>query len=233
MGRGRGSWFKWAVGAGLVLTLVQACTSDEGSADPASGGHTAGASPSAGASDHAGSGGEAGSSAGNVATFAEVAKEECLLRAPSAQENELLPLAVTRFSESGVRRGTRILRPDADAAEQVAFALAAREGELARAPLAMSHRQSPAIVPLRGKRRTRSVSAGLSPRNPRLLRRLASAAGRRIPCPQLICAATSASSARARALEPSARRARSRTRCPRPWGWYECDRYPAQNSLAT
>jgi len=67
----------------------------------------------------------------NVATFAEVAKEECLLRAPSAQENELLPLAVTRFSESGVRRGTRILRPDADAAEQVAFALAAREGELA------------------------------------------------------------------------------------------------------
>ena len=67
----------------------------------------------------------------NVATFAEFAKEECQQHAPSAQENELLPLAVTRFSAGGVRRGTRILRPDADAAEQVAFALAAREGELA------------------------------------------------------------------------------------------------------
>lgn len=67
----------------------------------------------------------------NLATFAEFTKEECMQRAPGAQENELLPLAVTRFSSTGIRRGTRILRPDADAAEQVAFALAARGGELA------------------------------------------------------------------------------------------------------
>ncbi|HEY0466790.1 MAG TPA: hypothetical protein VGC79_21435, partial [Polyangiaceae bacterium] len=67
----------------------------------------------------------------NLATFAEFAQEECMQRAPQAEENELLPLAVTRFSASGVRRGTRILRPDTDAAEQVAFGLAARQGELA------------------------------------------------------------------------------------------------------
>ncbi len=36
-----------------------------------------------------------------------------------------------RFSKAGERRGTRILRPDPDAAEQVAFALAARQGQLA------------------------------------------------------------------------------------------------------
>ena len=67
----------------------------------------------------------------NVATFAEFSAAECMWQAPGAQENELLPLAVTRFSAQGVRRGTRVLWPDADAAEQVAFALAARDGELA------------------------------------------------------------------------------------------------------
>lgn len=67
----------------------------------------------------------------NVATFAEFSAAECTARAPGAQENELLPLAVTRFSATGGRRGTRVVWPDADASEQVAFALAAREGELA------------------------------------------------------------------------------------------------------
>ncbi|MET0791694.1 MAG: hypothetical protein ABW061_09260 [Polyangiaceae bacterium] len=67
----------------------------------------------------------------NVATFAEFTSGECMARAPGVQENELLPLAVTRFSATGARLGTHILRTDADAAEQVAFALAARAGELA------------------------------------------------------------------------------------------------------
>jgi len=67
----------------------------------------------------------------NVAAFAETTNMDCVLRAPGAQENELLPLAVTRFDASGARKGTRILWPDADAAEQVAFALAARNGEMA------------------------------------------------------------------------------------------------------
>ena len=67
----------------------------------------------------------------NVATFAESTKVDCVMRAPGAQENELLPLAVTRFDPAGARLGTRILWPDADAAEQVAFALAARDGQLA------------------------------------------------------------------------------------------------------
>lgn len=67
----------------------------------------------------------------NVAAFAEFPAEECTLRAATNQENELLPLAVTRFSSAGERRGTRILRPDADAAEQLAFALSARDGKLA------------------------------------------------------------------------------------------------------
>jgi hypothetical protein len=66
----------------------------------------------------------------NVATFAESTNLECILRAPSALENERLPLAVTRFDAQGARRGTRILWPDSDAAEQVAFAMAARHGEL-------------------------------------------------------------------------------------------------------
>lgn len=67
----------------------------------------------------------------NVPVFAESTNMDCVLRAPGAQENELLPLAVTRFDPAGARRGTRILWPDADAAEQVAFALAARNGKLA------------------------------------------------------------------------------------------------------
>lgn len=67
----------------------------------------------------------------NVATFGESTNMDCVLRAPGAQENELLPLAITRFDEAGARKGTRILWPDPDAAEQVAFGLAARDGELA------------------------------------------------------------------------------------------------------
>jgi hypothetical protein len=67
----------------------------------------------------------------NLAAFAESTNTDCVLRAPSPQENELLPLAVTRFDAQGARRGTRILWPDPDAAEQVAFALAARDGKLA------------------------------------------------------------------------------------------------------
>jgi len=67
----------------------------------------------------------------NVASFAEFTNMDCVLRAPGAQENELLPLAVTRFDADGARLGTSILWPDADAAEQLAFALAARAGELA------------------------------------------------------------------------------------------------------
>ncbi|HKO52973.1 MAG TPA: hypothetical protein VJV79_34930 [Polyangiaceae bacterium] len=60
----------------------------------------------------------------NVAAFGESTSTECVLRAPSPLENELLPLAVTRFDSRGVRQGTRILWPAPDAAEQVAFALA-------------------------------------------------------------------------------------------------------------
>jgi hypothetical protein len=67
----------------------------------------------------------------NVRTFAEFDASECVAGAVGTLEVERVPLAVTRFDQSGVRRGTRILRPDADAAEQVAFALAARGGELA------------------------------------------------------------------------------------------------------
>jgi len=67
----------------------------------------------------------------NVAVFAESTNMDCILRAPGAQENELLPLAVTRFDSAGARKGTRILWPDSDAAEQVAFALSARDGQLA------------------------------------------------------------------------------------------------------
>lgn len=67
----------------------------------------------------------------NLAAFAESTNLECMMRAPSALENELLPLAVTRFDDQGARHGTRVLWPDPDAAEQVAFALAARQGELA------------------------------------------------------------------------------------------------------
>lgn len=67
----------------------------------------------------------------NAQVFAEVTQQDCLLGAASTWEVERLPLAVTRFGPTGVRKGTRILAPDADAAEQVAFGLAAREGRLA------------------------------------------------------------------------------------------------------
>jgi hypothetical protein len=69
----------------------------------------------------------------NVAVFAEFTNAACVLGSVGAVENERLPLAVTRFDASGARKGTTILAPDADAAEQVAFALAARDGKLATA----------------------------------------------------------------------------------------------------
>lgn len=67
----------------------------------------------------------------NVATFAEFSNDECFFNAVDIGENERLPLAVTRYDSSGKRLGTRILRPDADSAEQVPFALAAKGDELA------------------------------------------------------------------------------------------------------
>lgn len=67
----------------------------------------------------------------NRETFAEFGPEECVLGAVNALENERLPLAVTRFDADGERLGTRILRPDPSAAEQLPFALAARQGRLA------------------------------------------------------------------------------------------------------
>jgi len=69
--------------------------------------------------------------AANVATFAEFTTNDCVLGAVGTTENERLPLAVTRFSKQGARLGTRILVPNADASEQVAFSLTAREGQLA------------------------------------------------------------------------------------------------------
>jgi hypothetical protein len=69
----------------------------------------------------------------NVAVFHEFAMTDCMSGAVSPIENQWLPLAVTRFSAAGARVGTRILVPDADASEQVAFALAARDGKLATA----------------------------------------------------------------------------------------------------
>jgi hypothetical protein len=67
----------------------------------------------------------------NREVFAEFTTTDCVLGAVGPSENERLPLAVTRFDASGVRGGTRILAPDEDAAEQVPFALAARDGSLA------------------------------------------------------------------------------------------------------
>jgi hypothetical protein len=67
----------------------------------------------------------------NRVTFAEFTSDECVVGAVSTAENELLPLAVTRFDASGARLGTVILRPELDAAEQIAFALAANQGQLA------------------------------------------------------------------------------------------------------
>jgi hypothetical protein len=69
--------------------------------------------------------------AANVTTFAEFTAEDCALDAVNPVENERLPLAVTRFHAAGERAGTVILAPDEDAAEQVAFALTAQNGELA------------------------------------------------------------------------------------------------------
>ena len=69
----------------------------------------------------------------NVTVFAEFAMTDCVLGSVSPIENQWLPLAVTRFSGAGQRLGTRILVPDTDAAEQVAFALVARDGKLATA----------------------------------------------------------------------------------------------------
>ena len=69
----------------------------------------------------------------NVAVFAEFTMADCVLGSVNPVENELLPLAVTRFDSAGARKGTTILAPDADAGEQVAFALAARDGKLATA----------------------------------------------------------------------------------------------------
>jgi hypothetical protein len=67
----------------------------------------------------------------NVAVFAELTKKDCMFGAVSPIEIEWLPMAVTRFTSAGARLGTTILAPDADAAEQVGFALAARAGRLA------------------------------------------------------------------------------------------------------
>jgi hypothetical protein len=69
----------------------------------------------------------------NVTAFAEFTMMDCALGAVSPIENQWLPLAVTRFAAAGQRLGTRILVPGADAAEQVAFALVARDGKLATA----------------------------------------------------------------------------------------------------
>jgi len=69
----------------------------------------------------------------NVAVFGEFTMNDCVFGSVSPIENQWLPLAVTRFSATGARLGTKILAPDADAAEQVAFALVARDGKLATA----------------------------------------------------------------------------------------------------
>jgi hypothetical protein len=67
----------------------------------------------------------------NVTIFAELAQKDCVFGSVSPIEVEWLPLAITRFSAQGARLGTRILAPDEDASEQVAFAVAARGGRLA------------------------------------------------------------------------------------------------------
>jgi hypothetical protein len=67
----------------------------------------------------------------NLAVFAEFTAQECVFGSVGAVENERLPLAVTRFGAGGERLGTIVLAPDEDAAEQLAFTLAARGGKLA------------------------------------------------------------------------------------------------------
>ncbi len=66
----------------------------------------------------------------NILVFSEFTATDCVIAAVNALENERLPLAVTRFTANGARLGTRILTPDLDAAEQVPFALSARDGLL-------------------------------------------------------------------------------------------------------
>lgn len=66
----------------------------------------------------------------NRLVFAEFTAADCVLTAVNAVENELLPLAVTRFSSAGDRLGTHVLSPEPGAAEQVPFALLARDGFL-------------------------------------------------------------------------------------------------------
>jgi hypothetical protein len=66
----------------------------------------------------------------NVSVFAEFTHEDCVLGSVGTVEDELLPLAVTRFSAAGARLGSVVLAPDEDAAEQVAFALVAHDGKL-------------------------------------------------------------------------------------------------------
>jgi hypothetical protein len=69
----------------------------------------------------------------NAGVFAEFTMADCVSGSVSPIENQRLPLAVTRFTAAGQRVGTRVLAPDADAAEQVAFALVACDGKLATA----------------------------------------------------------------------------------------------------
>lgn len=69
--------------------------------------------------------------AANVRTFGEFTQEDCEAGAVRFNEVERLPLAVTGFSRSGTRLGTRVIAPDSDAAEQVPFAMAVRGGRIA------------------------------------------------------------------------------------------------------
>src|SRR5204862_4907851 len=66
-----------------------------------------------------------------VAVFAELTMRDCMVGSVSPIEVEWLPFAITRFDAAGARKGTRVLGPDEDAAEQVVFALAARGGRVA------------------------------------------------------------------------------------------------------
>lgn len=66
----------------------------------------------------------------NVATFADFTAQDCVFRAVNGNENERLPLVVTRFDAQGKRLSTVLIACDDDAAEQVPFALETRHGEL-------------------------------------------------------------------------------------------------------
>jgi hypothetical protein len=67
--------------------------------------------------------------AANRRVFAEFTAADCALSAVNSLENERFPLAVTRFSRTGERLGTRILASESNAAEQVPFALLAKDGK--------------------------------------------------------------------------------------------------------